>query len=175
MRATRMVGGLATALALTMSLSACATRTTGAGGGGGMGESGLGPSLSIEAFLNAANARDHDAMMRLFGTANGPIGNTGSTFGCAFKRMGSWIGVSDRCVSRMQVELRMDAIARLIRHEDYRIGGEEHVAGRRDRTTLVSVDLDLGRRTVTAVPFVVVQSGDGSWLIQEIGLQRLTS
>ncbi|MDH3222534.1 MAG: hypothetical protein OEO23_02370 [Gemmatimonadota bacterium] len=176
MRATKQanrVGALALAAVLAVTGSACVT-TTG-GGGGGAGQMDLGPTLSVERFLNAANTRDLDAMMRLFGTAEGPIGDTGSTFGCAFKRMGSWVGLGDRCQSRQAVELRMDAIARIIRHQDYRIGGEEHVAGRKNPTTQVTVDLDLGPRRVEGVPFVVVQAGRGNWLIQEIALQRLTS
>ena len=166
------VGGLALAAIMAVSGSACVT--TSGGGGGGGGEMDLGPTLSVERFLNAANTRDLDAMMRLFGTAEGPIGDTGTTFGCAFKRMGSWVGLGDRCQSRQTVELRMDAIARIIRHQDYRIGGEERVAGRKSPTTQVTVDLDLGPRRVTGVPFVVVQAGRGNWLIQEIALQRLT-
>ena len=173
MRATRIrhVGRLALAGAFLTLGSGCVTTTT----SGSAADGGFGPTLSVERFLNAANARDHEAMMRLFGTADGPIGNTGSTFGCAFKRMGSWINVSDRCASREQVELRMDAIARIIRHQDYRIRSEERVAGRSDPTTMIGVDLDLGPRSVANVPFVCVRAGDGNWLIQEIGLQRFTS
>ena len=152
--------------------TACVTTTTGSQAAGSMD---LGPTLSVERFLNAANTRDLDSMMRLFGTADGPIGDTGSTFGCAFKRMGSWIGLGDRCESRQMVELRMDAIARIIRHQDYRIGGEERVAGRLKPTTEISVDLDLGPRNVQGVPFVVVKANGGSWLIEQIGLERLTS
>ncbi|NNF26522.1 MAG: hypothetical protein HKN73_04760 [Gemmatimonadetes bacterium] len=42
-------------------------------------------------------------------------------------------------------------------------------------TTQITVDLDLGPRNVRDVPFVVVQASGGSWLIEQIGLERLTS
>ena len=171
MRATSVhAGWLVAGLALLTSAGCATTATAGSGFG-----TELGPTLSVERFLNAANVRDHGAMMDLFGTPQGPIGDTGSTFGCAFKRMGSWIGLGDRCQSRPVVELRMDAIARIIRHEDYAIRAEERVAGRLAPTQQVSVDLNLGARTVSGVPFVVVQAGNGDWLIQEIGLDQITS
>ena len=172
MRATRIGNTLKlVALGFTlMGAAGCATTTAGAGIG-----TDLGPTLSVERFLNAANGRDHAAMMNLFGTAAGPLGDTGSTFGCSFKRMGSWIGLGDRCMSKQNLELRMDAIARIIRHNDYRIRSEERVAGRTAPTTQVDVDLDLGPRVVSGVPFVVVRTDDGDWLVQEIGLELLTS
>lgn len=169
---TKRWGTLATLGLLSLTGTACVSTTTGSGAAAPMD---LGATLSVERFLNAANTRDLDAMMRLFGTADGPIGDTGGSFGCAFKRMGSWVGLGDRCESRQAVELRMDAIARIIRHQDYRIGGEERVAGRHNPTTAISVDLDLGPRAVQDVPFVVVRANGGNWLIEQIGLERLTS
>lgn len=171
-RRSNRLGTLAVLGLLSLTGTACVTTTAGSQASGVMD---LGPTLSVERFLNAANTRDLDAMMRLFGTADGPIGDTGGSFGCAFKRMGSWIGLGDRCESRQVVELRMDAIARIIRHQDYRIGAEERVAGRMNPTTQITVDLDLGPRNVRDVPFVVVQASGGSWLIEQIALERLTS
>ena len=69
--------------------------------------------LSVERFLQAANERDVDSMGRLFGTADGSLMNTGSTFSCFFKKIGSWFGGS-ACTRRTDVELRMDAIASII-------------------------------------------------------------
>lgn len=146
-----------------------------ASGGGGRGDAaGVAPLLSVERFLQAANGRDLDTMSRIFGTHDGPIGDTGSTFGCAFKRMGSWIGLSDRCVSRVDVELRMDAIATILRHDDFRITGEQSVPGRVNPTSRVTVTLVRGTQTVPDVPFVVVRSGDGRWLVEQVDLERIT-
>lgn len=128
--------------------------------------------LSVERFLQAANQRDFQAMGRLFGTASGPVGDTGGTFGCFFKKIGSWFGGSP-CVRRVEVEVRMDAIASIVQHRDYTIVREEPVAGRTNPTRRVLVDLDMGTRSVTAVPFVVVQTGEGRWLVEEVPLETI--
>lgn len=134
------------------------------------------PMLSVERFLQAANTRDLDAMARIFGTADGPIAErAGSTLGCAFRRMGSWIGLSRRCVSWQDIELRMNTIALILEHDDYRIRSESSVAGRRHPTTRLGVDLERGERRFDNVPFVVVRSTEGRWLIEEIGLDRITA
>jgi hypothetical protein len=136
---------------------------------------GVAPMLSVERFLQAANTRDLDAMARIFGTANGPIADqAGGAFGCAFRRMGSWIGLSRRCVSWTEIEVRMDAIARILRHDDYQIQSESSVAGRRHPTTRIGVDLVRGSERYQDVPFTVVQASEGRWLLEEIGLERIT-
>lgn len=133
----------------------------------------LEPQLSVERFLQAANQRDLDAMGRLFGTAEGPLGDTGSTFGCAFKKIGSWFG-GQACRTRQEIELRMDAIASILRHQDYTVTQQRMVAGRDHPTSQVLVDLRIDRESVVrGVPFVVVHGGDGRWLVQEIDLQRV--
>lgn len=136
---------------------------------------GVAPMLSVERFLQAANMRDHQAMARIFGTADGPIAEqTGSALGCAFKRMGSWIGLGERCLSWTEIEIRMDAIARILRHDDYRIRGESSVAGRRYTTTRVGVDLVQGAATYDDVAFVVVEAPGGRWYLERIDLERIT-
>lgn len=130
------------------------------------------PQLSVERFLQAANSRDLAAMSRVFGTADGPIGDTGSTLGCAFKKIGSWFG-GTACVSRSDVEIRLDAIARVLEHRDYRISGEEPVAGRRHPTTRVFVDIEKGNRSISDVPFVVVRTPEGRWLVENVGLEQV--
>lgn len=127
--------------------------------------------LSVERFLQAANERDVRAMGNLFGTKDGPAMDTGSTLGCAFKRIGSWFGGLP-CVKRQEVEIRMDAIASILRHQDYRIVREDRVAGRDTPTTRVTVDLTIEGQAVPGVPFVVVQTTEGRWLVQEIGLEQ---
>jgi hypothetical protein len=131
--------------------------------------------LTVERFLQAANDRDLDAMSGLFGTADGPIRNeTGNTFTCAFKRIGSWIGLASRCLRRTEVELRMNAIALLLRHDDYRVLSEDRVAGREHPTTRIGLLLTAGEREFPDVPFFVVRSSGGNWLIEEIGLTEIT-
>lgn len=133
----------------------------------------LEPQLAVERFLQAANQRDLDAMGRLFGTVEGPLGETGSTFGCAFKKIGSWFG-GQACRTRQEVELRMDAIASILRHQDYTVTQQRMVAGREQATSQVLVDLRIDdERVVRGVPFVVVHGSDGRWFVQEIDLQRV--
>ena len=133
------------------------------------------PMLSVEAFLQASNSRDYEAMARLFGTPGGPLSDTGSTFSCAFRKMGSWIGLASSCQRWEDVELRMAAIATILEHVDYQIVGERREPGRSDPTNRVTVNLTQGERVVQDVPFMVVQTGSGSWLVQEIDLVKLTS
>ena len=132
------------------------------------------PMLSVERFLQASNARDYEAMARLFGTPDGPISDTGGTFGCAFKKIGSWVGLGSRCVRFEEVELRMATIAEVLRHQDYKIASERLEPGRSTVTNRVGVDLTRQGEVIRDVPFLVVRTGSGSWLIQEIELNRLT-
>lgn len=132
------------------------------------------PMLSVERFLQASNSHDYDAMARLFGTPEGPAADTGGALGCGFKKVGSWFRIAQRCVRREEVELRMAVIADILRHQDYRIVSERPQPGRRNATNRVGVDLFQGGRVVRDVPFLVVRTRGGGWLIQEIDLQRIT-
>lgn len=129
--------------------------------------------LSVERFLQAANQRDVQAMGRLFGTADGSLMETGGTFGCFFKKIGSWFG-GTACTRSTDVEIRMDAIASIVQHQDYRIVREEPVAGRVSPTRRVVVDMTMpGNRSVAGAPFVVVQTGEGRWLVEQVPLEQL--
>jgi hypothetical protein len=133
----------------------------------------MGAQLTVERFLQASNQRDVIAMGRLFGTSDGPLGDTGGTFGCMFKKMGSWFGGTS-CRNRQDVEVRMDAIASILVHEDYQIVGEARVPGRQAPTQRVLVDMTTDEGiAVTGVPFVVVRTGDGQWLVEQVDLQRV--
>ena len=132
------------------------------------------PRLSVERFLQASNERDLHAMAGLFGTTDGPVIETGGAFGCMFKRIGSWIGLGDRCPNLQDIELRMDAIAQILEHEDYTIVSDSRVAGRTSPTTRVGVNLFVRGRNVSDVPFLVVQTDEGRWLIEEIDLAKVT-
>jgi hypothetical protein len=111
-------------------------------------------------------------MGRLFGTRSGPAWDTGSTLGCAFKKIGSWFGGST-CVQKRDVEVRMDAIAQILSHEDYRVLREEPVAGRMGEATRIYVDLTVNGQTVSEIPFVMVRTGGGQWLVEELDLQKV--
>jgi len=128
--------------------------------------------LSVERFLQAANQRDFQAMGRLFGTADGSAMDTGSTFGCFFKKIGSWFG-GGACTRKVDVELRMDAIASIVRHDDYRIVNEESVAGRTTPARRVIVDLTIEGQAVSAMPFIVVRTSEGRWLVEQVPLERI--
>lgn len=133
----------------------------------------IGAQLSVERFLQAANQRDVRAMGRIFGTEGGPALETGSTFGCAFKKIGSWFG-GNSCVRKQDVEIRMDAIASILQHEDYRVTGERSVPGRNVPARRVAVTMTTAMgSTVAEVPFIVIQDGEGRWLVEQVDLQRV--
>lgn len=111
---------------------------------------GMGPLLSVERFLQAANAHDFEAMQGLFGTYRGPIRG-----------------------DRQELELRMAAIAEVLRHDDYRIEGERREPGREHPTTRVEVTLVQGSREVRRVPFLVVRTESGGWLVEEVDLEHV--
>jgi hypothetical protein len=132
------------------------------------------PVLSVERFLQAANARDLHGMARIFGTSDGPAIETGGTFGCAFKKLGSWFGIGERCRTLQEVELQMDLIARILTHEDYSIASEADVPGRMNQTSRVGVHMRVRGEEISDVPFIVVRTDEGRWLIEEIGLDQVT-
>lgn len=133
----------------------------------------IAPQLSVERFLQASNARDYEAMSGLFGTPDGPIMRTGSTVGCGFRKVGSWLGLGQRCLRWDEVELRMAALSELLRHQDYRIVSERVQPGRRHPTNRVGVDISRGGDIIRDVPFMVVRSRDGRWLVQEVDVLRM--
>ena len=93
--------------------------------------------------------------------------------GCAFKKIGSWFGGSS-CESKQAVEIRMDAIASILEHQDYQIVAQSRVAGRLNPTQQVMVDMRTqDGEDVSGVPFVVVQTNDGYWLVEQVDLQAV--
>jgi hypothetical protein len=90
---------------LSLALGGCTQQITGPSAGAGVGS-----QLSVERFLQASNERDLGTMARIFGTYDGPVADTGGTFGCFFKKIGSWFG-GESCVRRQDVEIRMAVIA----------------------------------------------------------------
>ena len=138
------------------------------------GMPGIAPQLSVERFLQATNARDLHGMARIFGDADGSYIETGGPVGCAFKKIGSWIGIGERCMTIQEVEVEMDLIANILTHQDYSIASEAPVAGRMDPTTRIGVNLTINGREIRDVPFLVVRTGEGRWLIENIDLERVT-
>ena len=137
--------------------------------------SAVAPQLVVERFLQAVNTRDLVSMSRLFGTSGGPIGDTGSSFGCFWKRIGTLFG-GDSCRTWQDVELRMDVIAEILRHEDYRITSDQSVAGRNVQTIRLGLAFELsGGRTIQDVGFTLVAAGGSRWLLQEIELAKITN
>jgi hypothetical protein len=151
------------ALAASCTLSACVTKVESpgtmpsapqaAGAPRGTGAPSVATSLVIEQFLRAVNAKDLDTMARLFGTVAGPI------------------TVRD---SQKDIDNRMFAIATILRHEDYSIEAMQIVPGRRDEATLVNVSMTVQGRSVR-VPYTLVWSKDGNWLVEQIGIEAVTS
>lgn len=162
----------------TVALFLVALVAAGCGGGGNslaMGPTpGPEPRLSVERFLAAVNIRDLDAMSGIFGTSEGPIRDTGGAVGCGFRGMGSFLGIGEGCVSGQDVELRMDAIAEILRNDSFQVVSERRVAGRVDPTVRVGVNLVFPNRTISDVAFVTVQGDDGIWFLEEIDLEKVT-
>lgn len=114
---------------------------------------GVAPALAVERFLNAANASDLDSMARLFGTRDGSV----------LKRD-----------PHPEVEARMYALASLLRHKNYVLENEGIVPGRLGEAVRLLYRLDLEGRQVS-VPFVVVQTRGDGWLIEQVGVDRITA
>jgi hypothetical protein len=112
----------------------------------------LATQLVIEQFLRAANSNDLDAMARLFGTRDGSVVNRDS---------------------KQENDTRMFAIASVLRHDGYVIGGTQIVPGRRDEAIQVNVRMKFGQRQVD-VPYTVVYTRDRTWLIESIHLEAIT-
>ena len=68
-------------------------------------------------------------------------------------------------MTRQEVEIRVEAISSILRHENYRIEHEEMVAGRNTPTTRVVVNLTIRGQRVDTIPFLVVEASGGRWLV----------
>jgi hypothetical protein len=111
------------------------------------------PTMTIERFMRAVNQNDLNTMARLFGTRDGPI---------------------NRAWPAKEVDERMRLLATVLRHNDYAIGQEDIVPGRRSEATQFTVNVTVGQRVVP-VPFVLVRSAQApEWLIENIAIDRLT-
>jgi hypothetical protein len=116
------------------------------------GPDAVAPTLVVERFLQAVNARDVTTLGRLFGTREGPIA-----------------GRDDRT----QVEQRMFTLASLLEHDDYTILGDQAVPGRGGEALDIMTTLHRGERRIP-VPFTLVRANDGQWLVEKIDTGELS-
>ncbi|HSG49209.1 MAG TPA: hypothetical protein VLA43_15420 [Longimicrobiales bacterium] len=137
-------------LLLAAGVLGCATQVVESPRSGGA-LAGVAPVLSVERFLQAVNAQDFDAMARIFGTVDGPVEGPAQ-----------------------EVELRMATIAEILRHQDYKIDSERMEPGRANPTRRVGVDLTIDRRVIRDVAFMVVQTREGNWMVEQIDLEKVT-
>jgi len=157
-------------LALGLLLSACASSVP---------PSPRGPSdamtQSAARFLEASNTGDLETMARIFGSTGGSLADqTGPAPLCALRLVGAWMRIGDPCQRWAEIELRLHAVALLLRHDHYRIADQRVVPGRQAPTVQLLVDLDRGGRWIQGVPFQVVQRSNGIWMVESIGLERIT-
>jgi hypothetical protein len=140
-------------LGMLLLLPACGTRREPASSAGQAPQAVVAPTMTIERFLRAVNQSDFETMARLFGTREGPITLT-------------W--------KQKEIDDRMVLLANVLRHNDYAIGPEQLVPGRRNEATQFTVNMVVGGKTIP-VPFILVRSArEPEWLIENIAIDRLT-
>jgi hypothetical protein len=111
-----------------------------------------GPALAVERFLRAANANDLETMVQLFGTHDRNV---------------------EEMYGKTRAEQRMYVLASLVRHDDWSIVGQQTVPGRMMDATDLLVQLTRNEESVT-VPFLVVRTNEGGWIIERIDVGPLT-
>ena len=132
-----------------------------------------GPLRAAERFLDAANRQDLNALAHAFGTRRGPIADTHGGPGCGLRKVASWLGAADRCPTRQEVEVRMHAIAAVLRHDGYDVTSAEQVPGRDAPVTRVSVEVRRGEQTHRDVGLFVIRTSSG-WLVESVELEKIT-
>lgn len=140
--------GLTLAMVLALGAGACG----GSGPPPELAGGSPGAALVVERFLRAANANDLETMTQLFGSSTQNI---------------------VQLDGQSKAERRMYALASLLRHDDFRIVGQQSVPGRMREATELSIELVRGNRAVV-VPHTVVRKRGGGWIIERIEVERLT-
>jgi len=111
------------------------------------------PIEVVERFMRLVAAKDYIGMGRLFGTAEGPITNRDP---------------------QQQVERRMYAIASILANDRFAITGTgQSIPGRGPEVAQLTVRITQGGETRN-VPFVVVRSTAGGYLVEQVDLQAVT-
>ena len=135
------------AFVLLAAAAACGGRT---GSTGGVRPAGA-PAQVVEQFMRLVAAKDYARMGAVFGTREGPIASRDP---------------------QQQVERRMYAIAEILKNTRFVIRGEQAIPGRSDAEQ-ITVQLTQEDRTVD-VPFVVVRTTEGGWLVEQVDLEAVT-
>jgi hypothetical protein len=110
------------------------------------------PAEAVERFMRLVSSKAYAQMGYLFGTREGPI------------------------ISRdteQQVERRMFAVADILQHERFAIRGEQPIPGRGPDVAQLTVQITQ-QGQVHDVPFVVVRTTTGGWLVEQIDLEAVT-
>lgn len=144
MRIARLISSLP-GLAVVLLLTGCVKRVEVAP------VSTVGAAVVLEQFLGAVNANDLRQMGGLFGTKDGPVN-----------------GIDER----ENVEKRMFVFASVLRHDDYKLEGQQIVPGRLDEAIQLHVTLTQGKKQVT-VPFTMVRSKADQWLVEIFDMQKV--
>jgi hypothetical protein len=110
------------------------------------------PMEVVERFMRLLAAKDYLQMGHLFGTAEGPITSRDP---------------------QQQVERRMFAIANILANDRFVIGGGQAIPGRGPEVSQLIVQITQQGQT-KSVPFVVVRSASGGWLVEQVDLQAVT-
>lgn len=132
-----------------------------------------GPRPAAERFLDAANRQDLDALAHAFGTHRGPIADSGGGLGCRLRKLASWLAAADPCPTRQEVELRLHAMAAVLRHDAYEVIGAEPVPGRDRPVTRISVEVRRGGWIHRDVGLLVIRTSSG-WLVESVELDKIT-
>lgn len=145
------------AAALVLAAPACGGGAATSGGGRGSIPAATvteasAPAEAVERFMRLVGTKDYVQMGYLFGTREGPI---------------------IRRDPEPQVERRMYAIADILQNERYVIRGQQGIPGRGPDATELMVQVTRGGENHD-VPFVVVRTIDGHYLVEQIGLERIT-
>ena len=142
---------LVASVLVAVSLAACGGGTRGGGVATPAGMQAAAPASAVEQFMGFARQERYTEMGYLFGSVRGPLAESQAP---------------------QRVARRMQAIARVIRHDSFSLSGMVPTPGRSNART-VMVELRQGRRTIQ-VPFVVVQGPGGSWLVEAVDLEAVT-
>jgi hypothetical protein len=141
------------AVLLLVAIAACGGgATTGGSGPRAAPAPASSPAEVVERFMRLLAAKDYLGMGQLFGTVEGPI--TGRD-------------------PQQQVERRMYAIASILANERFVIRPGQAIPGRGPEVTQIGVQITQQGAT-KEVPFVVVRSGSGGWLVEQVDLQAVT-
>lgn len=139
---------LARAVVVATIFAGCASG--GAGTSTGASSGAPAPEEAISRFLDAANRDDYQAMIRVFGTDEGP---------------------ASRRLEASELEQRMFVLAAILEHRSYEVRRSNLREG--PRHTRFMVDMRGTRSGDVSVPFIIAE-WDGRYLVERIITDPLT-